>query len=395
MSNLDKALTDFKNGKFVIVTDDAHRENEGDLFILANKMTSADMGFMVRYTSGVICAAITEKRAMQLELPFMVKRNQDSKQTAFTVSVDAKAGLTTGISAKERATTMNLLAQADALPTDFVRPGHVFPLIANNGGLSVRGGHTEAAVVMATVVGAPQVVAISEIVNADGSMARGDDLTTFAQTHGIEIITIEELTEKYSHINFEHQREISWAQLPRESGEWQIGIFRNQFGIEHAIIRYGNPSSSPLIRLHSECLTGDVLGSTRCDCGAQLTQALQEIETNGSGYLIYLRDHEGRGIGLRAKIDAYILQDAGLDTVDANLKLGHDIDEREWHDAAEILRLLNISELTLLTNNPTKVHTLTTFGFSVTRQPLITEVTPANQFYLRTKQERLRHELGI
>ncbi len=395
MSNLDKALTDFKNGKFVIVTDDAHRENEGDLFILANKMTSADMGFMVRYTSGVICAAITERRAMQLELPYMVKRNQDSKQTAFTVSVDAKAGLTTGISAKERATTMNLLAQADALPTDFVRPGHVFPLIANNGGLSVRGGHTEAAVVMATVVGAPQVVAISEIVNADGSMARGDDLTTFAQTHGIEIITIEELTEKYSHINFEHQREISWAQLPRESGEWQIGIFRNQFGIEHAIIRYGNPSSSPLIRLHSECLTGDVLGSTRCDCGAQLTQALQEIETNGSGYLIYLRDHEGRGIGLRAKIDAYILQDAGLDTVDANLKLGHDIDEREWHDAAEILRLLNISELTLLTNNPTKVHTLTTFGFSVTRQPLITEVTPANQFYLRTKQERLRHELGI
>jgi len=396
MSNLNKALADFKAGKFVIVTDDETRENEGDLFILGACVTAAQMGFMVRYTSGVICAAMTEAVAKQFELPFMVKRNQDSKQTAFTISIDAKPGLTTGISASERATTLNMLADNKALSTDFVRPGHIFPLVANNGGLSVRRGHTEAAVVMAAAVNATPVVAISELVNDDGSMMRGDALFDFAKKHDIEIITIDEMAKEFSNINFESSKEIRWAKLPRETGDWQIGIYKNNFGIEHAVLKFGSEiQKQPLIRMHSECLTGDALGSARCDCGEQLNKAFTEIENHGHGFILYMRDHEGRGIGLAAKIEAYILQDAGFDTVDANLKLGHEIDQREWQDAADILQLLGIKELELLTNNPEKVAKLKGFGFAVTRAEIKGTVNPNNEFYLKTKQERLKHELGI
>lgn len=396
MSNLQKALDDFKAGKFVIVTDDADRENEGDLFILGSAVTAETMGFMVRYTSGVICAAMTESIAKRLELPYMVKRNQDSKQTAFTVSIDAKAGLTTGISAAERANTLNLLSSDNSISTDFVRPGHIFPLVANNLGLSARRGHTEAAVVMAAAIGESPVVAISEIINDDGSMARGDALFDFAKAHEIEIITIEELAKEFSGIKFENPTDIRWAKLPRKSADWQIGIYRNNFGVEHAILKFGTPGAKdPLIRMHSECLTGDALGSDRCDCGGQLNKAFTEIESHGFGYILYMRDHEGRGIGLSAKIEAYILQDAGFDTVDANLKLGHEIDQREWQDAAEILKLLGVSKLELLTNNPEKVAKLKGFGFEVTRAALQSEVSPNNEFYLKTKQERLKHELGI
>ena len=396
MSNLEKALNDFKAGKFVIVTDDESRENEGDLFILGSAVTPEQMGFMVRYTSGVICAAMTEEVANRLELPYMVKRNQDSKQTAFTISVDAKDGLTTGISAAERAKTLNLLANRISISTDFVRPGHIFPLIANNGGLKVRQGHTEAAVVMASAINADPVVAISELVNEDGSMMRGDSLFEFASTHKIEIITIEELAKHFGDITFGKDKQIRWAKLPRKESEWQIGIYRNNFGIEHAILKFGQANGiNPLIRMHSECLTGDVLGSARCDCGDQLALAFEEIEAHGYGYILYLRDHEGRGIGLGAKIEAYILQDAGFDTVDANLKLGHEVDQREWQDAADILNLLGISSLTLLTNNPEKVSKLKGFGFEVARKALQAEVNPNNEFYLKTKQARLKHELGI
>ena len=396
MSNLQKALGDFKAGKFVIVTDDADRENEGDLFILGSAVTAETMGFMVRYTSGVICAAMTESIAKRLELPYMVKRNQDSKQTAFTVSIDAKSGLTTGISAAERANTLNLLSSENSISTDFVRPGHIFPLVANNLGISARRGHTEAAVVMAAAIGESPVVAISEIINDDGSMARGDALFAFAKAHNIEIITIEELTKEFSGIKFENTTDIRWAKLPRKSADWQIGIYRNNFGIEHAILKFGTPGAKdPLIRMHSECLTGDALGSDRCDCGGQLNKAFTEIENRGFGYILYMRDHEGRGIGLGAKIEAYILQDAGFDTVDANLKLGHEIDQREWQDAAEILKILGVSKLELLTNNPEKVAKLKGFGFEVTRAALQSEVSPNNEFYLKTKQERLKHELGI
>lgn len=395
MSNLDRALADFKAGKFVIVTDDADRENEGDLFILGEALNAADMGFMVRYTSGVICAAITREIADRLALPYMVKRNQDSKQTAFTISLDSKDGLTTGISAAERANTLRTMANAESLATDFIRPGHIFPLIANDGGLSVRRGHTEAAVVMAAAIGASPVVAISELVNEDGSMMRGDALFDFAKQHQIEIITIEDLAKQFGDINFENQKSLRWAKLPKASGDWQIATFQNSFGVEHAIMKFGQPGANPLIRLHSECLTGDALGSRRCDCGAQLNNAFAAIENAGAGYLIYMRDHEGRGIGLAAKIEAYILQDHGFDTVDANLKLGHKIDEREWQDAAEILKLLEITELELLTNNPEKIAKLKGFGFTVTRRELTGEVNVHNENYLRTKQERMQHELGI
>jgi 3,4-dihydroxy 2-butanone 4-phosphate synthase/GTP cyclohydrolase II len=389
------ALDDFKAGKFVIVTDDESRENEGDLFILGQHLTAEQMGFMVRYTSGVICAAITESIADRLQLPFMVKRNQDSKQTAFTISIDAKAGLTTGISAAERANTLRTLADDKTLPADLIRPGHIFPLIANNGGLSARRGHTEAAVVMAAAVGAKPVVALSELVNDDGSMMRGQTLIDFAKTHQIELITIEELAKEFSNISFESSKEIRWAKLPREINDWQIGIYRNNFGIEHAILKFGKPKDKPLVRIHSECLTGDALGSARCDCGAQLDKAFTEIETHGHGYILYLRDHEGRGIGLSAKIEAYILQDAGFDTVDANLKLGHQIDERDYQDAAAILTLLGIKELQLLTNNPEKVSNLKLKGFQVDRVAIHGPINPTNQFYLKTKQEKLKHELGI
>ena len=392
---MKRALDDFKSGKFVIVTDDADRENEGDLFILGDNLTAEQMGFMVRYTSGVICAAITEEIANRLELPFMVKRNQDSKQTAFTISVDAKEGLTTGISAAERANTLRTLASAKTLPTDLVRPGHIFPLVANNGGLSARRGHTEAAVVMAAAVGASPVVALSELVNDDGSMMRGQQLIDFAKTHNIEIITIEDLAKEFSNITFETNKEIRWAKLPREVGNWQIGIYRNNFGIEHAILKFGDSNANPLVRIHSECLTGDALGSARCDCGSQLDKSFAEIEKHGSGYILYLRDHEGRGIGLTAKIEAYILQDSGLDTVDANLKLGHQIDERDYLDAAAILKLLGISSLKLLTNNPEKVNHLKNLGFDVERVALHSPINANNEFYLKTKQEKLKHELGI
>lgn len=392
---MKRALEDFKAGKFVIVTDDADRENEGDLFILGDNLTAEQMGFMVRYSSGVICAAITEEIAGRLELPFMVKRNQDSKQTAFTISVDAKEGLTTGISAAERANTLRTLAAAKTLPTDLVRPGHIFPLVANNGGLSARRGHTEAAVVMAAAVGASTVVALSELVNDDGSMMRGQQLIDFAKTHEIEIITIEDLANEFSNISFESSKEIRWAKLPREVGNWQIGIYRNNFGIEHAILKFGDSIANPLVRIHSECLTGDALGSARCDCGAQLEKSFAEIEKHGSGYILYLRDHEGRGIGLAAKIEAYILQDSGLDTVDANLKLGHQIDERDYLDAAAILKLLGINSLQLLTNNPEKVSHLKNLGFAVERVALHSPINANNEFYLKTKQEKLKHELGI
>ena len=396
MSNLEKALNDFKAGKFVIVTDDESRENEGDLFILGSAVTPKQMGFMVRYTSGVICAAMTEEVANRLELPYMVKRNQDSKQTAFTISIDAKDGLTTGISAAERAKTLNALANSKSLSTDFIRPGHIFPLIANGGGLKVRQGHTEAAVVMAAAIDAEPVVAISELVNEDGSMMRGDALFEFAAAQNIEVITIEELAKLYSDITFDNTKEIRWAKLPRKENDWLIGIYRNNFGIEHAILKFGiDNGKTPLVRMHSECLTGDVLGSARCDCGDQLAIAFEEIEAHGYGYILYLRDHEGRGIGLGAKIEAYILQDAGFDTVDANLKLGHQVDQREWQDASDIFNLLGLKALSLLTNNPEKVAKLKAFGFEVTRQAIHAAVNPNNEFYLKTKQARLKHELGI
>ena len=396
--SIEKSLQEFANGKFVIITDDESRENEGDLMLLAEKATTESLGFMVRYTSGVICATITEDIARTLQLPAMVKRNQDEKRTAFTVSVDLLAGQTTGISAKERANTIRHLASPTARSADFMRPGHIFPLVAHRELFKARQGHTEAGVVMAQLVGSYPVTAISEIVNDDGSMARGESLRKFAADHQIPIHTMHELKEYADqHLQPLTQAQLAytWAKLPREVADWEITTHVAAGGAEHAILRFGTPSDNPLIRLHSECLTGDALGSKRCDCGDQLQAAFAAIESAGAGYIIYLRDHEGRGIGLHQKIAAYALQDQGLDTVDANIALGHEADERDWSDSIEIIKNLGITKLTLLSNNPIKSGALRDSGITVQLREIETAAHDANREYLLTKKNRMSHTLEI
>ena len=395
MSNLQKALDAYKNGDLIIVTDDADRENEGDLMLLAEKATPEKVAFMVRHTTGILCVAMTQERARTLRLPLMVEENQDSKKTAFTVSVDYKVGLTTGVSATERANTVRALADTAVSHSDFIRPGHIFPLIADIGGLEARGGHTEAGVALSYLVGAQPVCLLSEIVNDDGSMARGESLAAFAQQHSIPMISVEELKglvpvvqEVKSEFIFE------WAQLPLRSGMWSIATYPGLRQREHAVISFGQAGKVPLVRIHSECFTGDVVHSQRCDCGEQLEKSISMIQAHGHGYIVYLRDHEGRGIGLTEKIKAYQLQDAGMDTIDANLHLGHEIDARDWSDAIAIVRALGITELTLLTNNPNKVQALRTAGVEVVQANLTVVPNTFNKKYLATKEEKLGHSRG-
>lgn len=402
----DLALERFKHGGFVIVTDDEKRENEGDLFLLGSAATTEKIAFMIRYTSGVICVAMTEARSRQLHLPLMVKNNQDTKRTAFTVTVDAKEGITTGISAEERARTIALLADGRATAEEFIRPGHIFPLIAHEAGLKGRQGHTEAVVELCRLAGDVEVGVISELVNEDGSMMRGAELQEFSRKQDIPILTIAELLQVVTNsVSIKSKTPaLHWADLPRSSKTtWKIATYLGRGGVDHAILEFGlnlenqglvsqrTPQKPTLVRVHSECLTGDVLGSMRCDCGSQLQQAMELIEESGAGLIIYLRDQEGRGIGLSEKIRAYELQDQGLDTVEANLALGHDVDERDFNDAAEILRLLGILNVTLLTNNPIKLQTLQEAGIHVTSQTLHGETNPFNQRYIETKRERLGH----
>lgn len=402
----DLALERFKHGGFVIVTDDEKRENEGDLFLLGSAATTEKIAFMIRYTSGVICVAMTEARSRQLHLPLMVKNNQDTKRTAFTVTVDAKEGITTGISAEERARTIALLADERATAEEFIRPGHIFPLIAHEAGLKGRQGHTEAVVELCRLAGDVEVGVISELVNEDGSMMRGAELQEFSRKQDIPILTIAELLQVVTNsVSTKSETPaLHWADLPRSSKTtWKITTYLGRGGVDHAILKFGldlenqglvsqrTPQKPTLVRVHSECLTGDVLGSMRCDCGSQLQQAMELIEESGAGLIIYLRDQEGRGIGLSEKIRAYELQDQGLDTVEANLALGHDVDERDFNDAAEILRLLGILNVTLLTNNPIKLQTLQEAGIHVTSQTLHGETNPFNQRYIETKRERLGH----
>ena len=405
-NHFDLALERFKHGGFVIVTDDEKRENEGDLFLLGSAATTEKLAFMIRYTSGVICVAMTESRSRQLHLPLMVKNNQDTKRTAFTVTVDAKAGITTGISAGERARTIALLADERATAEDFIRPGHIFPLIAHEAGLKGRQGHTEAVVELCRLVGDVEVGVISELVNEDGSMMRGAELQEFSRQQEIPILTIAELLKVVATTVSakDEASTLHWAELPRSSNAtWKIATYLGRGGVDHAILQFGldlkmqmksseEEGQNPiLVRVHSECLTGDVLGSMRCDCGSQLQRAMELIEESGAGIIIYLRDQEGRGIGLSEKIRAYELQDQGLDTVEANLALGHDVDERDFNDAAEILRLLGIFNVKLLTNNPIKLQTLQEAGIQVSSQTLHGERNPFNQRYIDTKRERLGH----
>jgi len=395
MSNLDQVLSDFRGGKFIVVTDDESRENEADLILLAEKSNAENIGFMVRYTSGVICGVITTETAKRLKLPLMVKRNEDNHSTAFTVTVDAIAGRSTGIPAQERANTLRALADINSQPTDFARPGHVFPLISVAGGLHERRGHTEASIALCELSGSNSAAVLSELVNDDGSMMRGAQITEFASQHGLQIISIEELARVAPKKSISEDFVMDWAELPLNGADWKISTFISPTGAEHAILKFGvQTDSQPLVRVHSECLTGDVFGSKRCDCGSQLQEAMRLIEESGHGYIVYLRDHEGRGIGLAEKIRAYVLQDSGQDTVQANISIGQPVDDRTYEDAASILHLLQITSLTLLTNNPEKIVAIKKSGISVTSAPLEVIANKHNQKYLETKRDKLNHALG-
>ena len=395
MSDFTDALADFKNGKFLIVTDDADRENEGDLILLAKAATTEQIGFMVRHTAGVICGVINNEIAKKLKLPMMVARNEDSHETAFTVSVDLIEGRTTGISAQERANTLRALADPNAKAAQFLRPGHIFPLVAVDGGVHARGGHTEAGAALCELTNSYPVAVISELVNDDGSMMRGANLDEFAKKHSIKKISIAEIKahaeKKESNIKIDFE----WAKLPLGEYEWKVTTFTSRSGVEHAVLALGNLQQENLLsRIHSECLTGDAFGSLRCDCGPQLMQAIYEIEEHGSGLIIYLRDHEGRGIGLGEKVRAYALQDAGQNTLEANISLGHEVDERSYEDAISIFKALGISDVELLTNNPEKLAAFEGSGINLKKRKLHTGVNEFNRKYLQSKRDLMSHTLG-
>ena len=396
MSNMQAALEAFKRGEMIIVVDDESRENEGDLMMLAEKATAESVGFMVRHTTGILCVAMQAQRARELRLPLMVEDNQDSKKTAFTVSVDVKKDITTGVSAQERANTVVALSSVKSVASDFIRPGHVFPLIAVDGGLKVRRGHTEAGIALAQLVGAQPLCLLSEIVNDDGSMARGQSLKDFADLHGLMTISIEELSQqtipKTQH--GPHVFTFDWAQLPLRNQTWQVATYPTLNQRAHVVIKFGDSGLNPLVRIHSECFTGDVLHSQRCDCGEQLELSISLIEASGFGYIIYLRNHEGRGIGLSEKLKAYQLQDQGLDTVEANLALGHLVDARNWNDAVAIVHSLGLKTLTLLTNNPEKLSALQSSGIECVQQQLLVKSNVFNERYLATKESKLGHKRG-
>lgn len=393
--SITAALDEFAAGKFLIVTDDESRENEGDLIVLAEKVTPEQTAFMVRHTTGILCVAIDRATARRLELPLMYESNQDKRKTAFTVTIDL-ASVSTGVSAIERTSTIRAIANRNSQASDFIRPGHIFPLIAHPEGLAARGGHTEAGTALAELVGATPAALLSEIVNEDGSMARGDALRAFAAEHQIPMITIEELTQYWR----EKSRsaadlvELNWSNVQLPEGAWQLATYPALKARDHVIARFGEGKKTPKVRIHSECFTGDVLGSLRCDCGEQLAISKKLIAEHGDGYIIYLRDHEGRGVGLAEKLKAYQLQDQGLDTVEANVKLGHPIDARDWSDVVEILRTLQINEMTLLTNNPEKVKALKDNGFTVTQENLAAQIHQYNEKYIETKRVKLGHERG-
>jgi 3,4-dihydroxy 2-butanone 4-phosphate synthase/GTP cyclohydrolase II len=395
MSDLTAALNDFKNGQFLIVTDDESRENEGDLILLAQNATTEKIGFMVRHTSGVICCAITDENAKRLKLPMMVLRNEDSHETAFTVSVDLIAGRSTGISAAERANTLRALANPDVTPTEFLRPGHIFPLVAVAGGVHQRAGHTEAGVALCELTNSYPAAVIAELVNDDGSMMRGEVLDEFAKKTSIKKISISQIKSAVEKKEITKKVDFTWANLPIAGINWKITTYSSSAVTQHAVLALGNlTEQNLLVRIHSECLTGDAFGSQRCDCGAQLLQAMAEIKAHGSGLIIYLRDHEGRGIGLGEKIKAYALQDKGENTIQANISLGHGVDERSYLDGIEILKSLNITDIELLTNNPDKLAAFAASGINYKARKLQAGVNEFNKEYLKTKRDLLNHSLG-
>ncbi|OGW72593.1 MAG: bifunctional 3,4-dihydroxy-2-butanone 4-phosphate synthase/GTP cyclohydrolase II [Omnitrophica bacterium GWA2_52_12] len=394
ISSIPEIIAEIKAGRMVIMSDDESRENEGDLVMAASKVTSEQVNFMMKYGRGLICVPLSEDRAEILALKPMSATLGDSMKTAFTLSVDAKTGISTGISAHDRARTIELLAETSAGSSDFVSPGHVFPLKAKKGGVLVRAGHTEAAVDLSRLAGFEPAGVICEIVNEDGSMARQPDLVKFAAQHGLKMGTIRDLIEYRRQFDKLVER-MSTARIPTVFGEWTIHIYRSLVdGREHVALVKGQLAQTPtLVRVHSECFTGDVLGSLRCDCQDQLIASMELIDKEGSGVLLYMRQ-EGRGIGLANKIKAYALQEKGLDTVQANEELGFKPDLREYGTGAQILKDLGLGQLRILTNNPRKIVGLEGYGLQVVeRVSLSTTPHVHNAQYLKTKKEKLGHDL--
>lgn len=393
---VDVAVEEISKGKMLIVTDSADRENEGDLLMAADSVTPEHINFMAKYGRGLICVPLIAKKAQKLGLNPMVSKNEESQRTAFTVSVDAKENITTGISAADRAQTIRMLASATSTEEDFVKPGHIFPLIAREGGVLVRAGHTEAAVDLAMMAGKSPVGIICEIMKEDGTMARLPDLEKFALEHGIKLITIADLIE-YRRKREKMIKEVAEANLPTEFGNFKVKGFVNDIDDkEHIALVMGEISSDKptLVRVHSECLTGDVFHSLRCDCGAQLAASMKIIAENKNGVILYMRQ-EGRGIGIINKLKAYRYQDQGMDTVEANRKLGYDADLRDYGIGAQILNQLGVRKIRLMTNNPRKVVGLEGHGLIIVeRVPLIIQSNPFNQKYLSTKFDKLGHYLG-
>jgi 3,4-dihydroxy 2-butanone 4-phosphate synthase/GTP cyclohydrolase II len=394
IARIEDVIEDIKNGKMVIMVDDEDRENEGDVVIAAEKTTPEAINFMARYACGLICLSLTEERVKHLRLPLMVRDNTSSYNTAFTVSIEAKEGVTTGISAYDRAKTVLTAIGDDTTPDDLVRPGHIFPLMARNGGVLTRVGHTEASLDLARLAGLKPAGVICEVMKEDGSMARLPDLEVFAEKHGLKIGTIADLI-KYEMRQERHVRRVVETKLPTSyGGEFTLIVYDNDVDDkEHLAFVKGeiNPDEPVLVRVHSECLTGDVFGSMRCDCGDQLRTAMAMMEEEGKGVLVYMRQ-EGRGIGLVNKIKCYRLQDEGLDTVEANEALGFLPDPRDYGIGAQILHDLGVRKMRLITNNPRKRKGLEGYGLSVVeRVPLEIRPTEKNIHYLKTKREKLGH----
>jgi 3,4-dihydroxy 2-butanone 4-phosphate synthase/GTP cyclohydrolase II len=397
-ATIPEAVEDIRQGRIVIVVDDADRENEGDLIMAAEKVTPESIAFIVRYSSGVICMPVLGERLDDLEIPLMVQSNTDLRRTAFTVSIDARRGVTTGISAADRASTIRAIADPATLPEDLSRPGHIFPLRYREGGVLKRAGHTEASVDLARLAGLYPAGVLCETVNDDGTMARLPDLVAFAAEHELKLISIADLIE------YRRRREVlvsrvAEATIPTPNGEFRSYAYESLVdGRTHVALVAGEigDGEKVLTRVHSECLTGDVFGSLRCDCGSQLERALEMIGTEGRGIVLYVRGHEGRAIGLTHKLRAYELQDKGRDTVEANLELGFAADQRDYGIGAQILVDLGVKTMRLLTNNPDKRAGLEGYGLAIDeRIPLHGRQTPENVDYLRTKREKMGHLLEV